>query len=169
VSSDAVIAGRSLLAVTTPESRCSRYQTHPLNWHNYTEPDGVSPIPEEIRRAADNGLLPASERKARYGAIVQRRAAAARGELDPDQVTPTDRNPALWEIRWAFAGNNLQLRQYHHEPSEAPGWLVAARFHHKTWVPGDANETRRLQDLEIDVASQRVTDGRAYMSGIGGN
>ena len=111
--------------------------------------------------------LPDYERKYRYAEIVQRRQAAARGELfDGDTLAPVSRDPALWEIRWRFGGERDQFRQYHHEPPSAPGWLVALRFHRKTWVDGDPDETASMQNAEIDIATARLTAGRNTMWGI---
>jgi hypothetical protein len=126
-----------------------------LTWRNFHDESGTDMIALEMANALRAHPLPRSEVIFRYAAIDQLRGAAARGELIPDEdVKPISRDPELWELRWQF-GRDL-YRQYHAEPANMPGWLLALRFHRKQVVPGDDAQTRNLQDDEIVVAQRRL-------------
>jgi hypothetical protein len=138
-------------------SRCTQPQNPPLTWRNYQDDDENDVIAEEIARVLRAHPLPQAELKFRYAAITQLRSAASRGELmSGEDIKPISLDPELWELRWQF-GPDL-YRQYHAEPANMPGWLVALRFHRKTVNPSDQAQTRQLQDAEIVIAQKRLLE-----------
>jgi hypothetical protein len=140
-------------------SRCTQPQDPHLTWRNYEDEEGTDVVALETATALRAHPLPRAELIARYAEITQLRDAASRGELIPDEdVKPISLDPELWELRWRF-GREI-YRQYHAEPVNMPGWLVALRFHRKHVVPGDDAQTASLQHAEIVIAQRRMLQSK---------
>lgn len=89
-----------------------------------------------------------------------RRAAAGKLRLgldDADELEPVRRNPDLWEIKWK-RGKQGEFRLYHAERGDSPD-MVGLRFHAKDTTSNDAGEIARRQNLEMDEAGRRFSDG----------
>lgn len=148
-------------------SRCAVGQSPSLTWHYWCEPRQPSPVMDEIK-AVFEGCNEA-QRIDRYAAITQRLQAAAAGDLFEENeeewppLKPVQRDPSLWEIRWDLDG--AQWRLYHAEPGDAPGFLIALRFHQKD-LAGSHYDIRDAQNSHIDTATRRYDDGRRSMWGL---
>ena len=114
-------------------------------------------------------------------AFRRRLKDATRGRLRiDDEVRSIDRPRArIFEIRWQSIAvderdpvswmitprGNALVRLYYVEPVKA-AWVVGLHAHEKVLVEGDEQETRRLQDLEIDVAAELAAAERDTTWGV---
>lgn len=81
------------------------------------------------------------------------------GNLSDGKVLePVRLDPQLWEMKWKFKKRLFRL--YHAEPTGQPQF-VALRFHQKDTSSGDDATIQRLQDLEIELASERYDNGQS--------
>jgi len=146
-------------------SRCCQVRYVPLSWRKFRLEDGTEVVSYEVRAAFPDSL-DLSERKFRYAAIQSLLDAAALGELDgeSEQFDPVWSNPDLWELKWTFPDGSM-WRQYHAEPDELPGHLVAMLFHEKD-LSGTSADIKDRQNACIDTAHARYIDGAGWSWGV---
>lgn len=141
-------------------SRCTTPSASPYVWEDFQ--DGVERVVEnELEDLMQEGCATEYEFTRRMGRIHAVRERAAAGELDPpDELKPIRDRPEVWEIRWYF--DERPFRLYHAEPNPHPSILLGLRYHWKQTEDSNGNglssaEIDRLQDVHIDIASDRFT------------
>lgn len=143
----------------------------PRAWHPFRSHSGEDLILKELSAAilatGPSGIAPTrSEIEVRLGEIKSLVRAAERGELLDQDWCPVSRDPALWELRWQWSGQEMLMRSYFHEPTMPSHQTVVAKVHLKDIVLGDDEATRQLQNQQIDVASRRISFGRPHRWGL---
>lgn len=154
-----------------PTERPDAASQLPRRWHPLKEPHDARVVLEEIKAAilapTPSGDAPTpSEIQVRLGEFKSLIKTAQRGELADEGWCAVARDPLLWELRWRWSASAL-MRGYFHEPATPSHLAVLAKVHVKEVVFGDDPATRRLQNMQIDEASTRITFGRPYTWGLG--
>lgn len=102
-------------------------------------------------RDATRGRLVVSEGETPVKEI--QRPEARLFEIRWQDILVDDRDPVSWLVK---PRRPALVRLYYLEPATTR-WVVGLHTHEKVVIDGDEEETRRLQDDEIDVAVERAT------------
>ena len=121
------------------------------------------------RRVSSNPFLLADAK----GAFISRLKRLTRGGLEPIEEVRALRRPRspLFEVRWqnvrgrtktdggTYTHTDILLRMIFAEPPELGDAALGLHAHEKIVVEGDEQETRCLQDVEIDHAACLYEEG----------
>lgn len=128
------------------------------------------------RRVSSNPFLLADAK----GAFRSRLKDLTRGGLEPIEEVRALRRPrrALFEVRWqnvhcrtktdggTYTHADILLRMIFAEPPELGDAALGLRAHEKIVIEGDKQETKRLQDVEIDRAARLYEEGEERYWGV---
>lgn len=165
-------------------SRCSSGQPVRFKWFGYPQAkrgqdyqavlDKFQAIIQKPNRVTNDFVWAMSRSE-----VLQRLRVAASGKLrPPSQIKPVDikNPPALYEIRWqgitvrtrlsdgSLGSEQIIVRMYHSEPSEAPGFFIGHHIHEKD--VSDPSNINKLQNDEIKVAVKYFELGKQTCWGI---
>ena len=128
------------------------------------------------RRVSSNPYLLADAK----GAFTSRLKRLTRGGLKPIEEVRALRRPRspLFEVRWqnvrgrtktddgTYAHADILLRMIFAEPPELGDAALGLHAHEKIVVEGDEQDTRHLQDMEIDHAERLYEEGEERYWGV---
>lgn len=127
----------------------------PLEWL-LARGDGFSVI-DEIHGVLGN--VPQFEREMRTEELYAVLERARMGRLtEGDLLQPVRLDPVVWELRFSFTAGVYRL--YFGEPQSDTEALVGLRFHLKK-LEGTAEEIQAAQDIEMELASERLSTGES--------
>ena len=129
------------------------------------------------RRISSNPFLLANAK----GAFISRLKDLTRGWLEPIEEVRALKRPrrSLFEVRWqnvhcrtktddgTYTHTDILLRMIFAEPPELGDAALGLHAHEKIVVEWDEQETRRLQDMEIDRAERLYEEGDECHWGVG--
>lgn len=95
--------------------------------------------------------------RAEVQARIERAEAGGLGVPGMAGPDPVVTQPALWEIRWSFAGGR-ELRSYHAEPVAHHDLLLGLKFHWKRFEGLTVPQVDAAQNAEMAEAAQRFRD-----------
>ena len=129
------------------------------------------------RRVSSNPFLLADAK----GAFISHLKRLTRGGLEPIEEVRALKRPrsSLFEVRWqnvrcrtktdegTYAHTYILLRMIFAEPPELGDAALGLHAHEKIVVEGNEQETRRLQDMEIDRAEHLYEEEGECHWGVG--
>lgn len=129
------------------------------------------------RRVSSNPFLLAEAK----GAFRSRLKLLTRGGLEPIEEVRALKRPrsSLFEVRWqyvrgrtktddgTYTHTDMLLRMIFAEPPELGDAALGLHAHEKIVVEGDEQETKRLQDTEIDHAERLYEERKECHWGVG--
>lgn len=129
------------------------------------------------RRVSSNPHLLAHAK----GSFRSRLKRLTRGELEPIEEVRALKRPrsSLFEVRWqnvrcrtktdddTYTHTDILLRMIFAEPPELGNAALGLHAHEKIVVEGDEQDTRHLQDIEIDHAERLYKEGEEHYWGVG--
>jgi len=146
-------------------------------WHHFVDRDGQASVRTEINDIVMNvptpngrepGIFEWTRRQGELKSLIER---AERGDLQEgddahphSDWSPVRRNPLLRELRWRMQART-EARFYFSEPPETPGKIIGLRLHIKDTTGSDQDVSFK-QNLEMDVAGDRLEQGRGWAWGV---
>lgn len=146
--------------------------------------DHINAAVEALVKAADGNDRRVSSNPyllmAAKGAFRSRLKLLTRGGLEPIKEVRALRRPGspLFEVRWqnvrgrtktddgTYTHADILLRMIFAEPRELGDAALGLHAHEKIVVEGDEQETRDLQDMEIDRAARLYEQGDEDLWGV---